>query len=225
MSTALRRLFAWLGRGAGWLVGWEPPSPPSAALVGFVLLTGTGAVLALGPSGLAIVGAVVVGLVTRQRAESQRRADELMETLAEVLPLLQQANAAGLTVRGALGAVSPWVHGPFGEALREAAGIDNERAPLLADLLDEIPPRLGETCRPLCTLLASADRYGTPLAGPLDRLAAELAVHRRRRFELAARRVPVKLLFPLAVGVLPAFVLLTVVPLLVTSLKGVSLHP
>jgi hypothetical protein len=31
------------------------------------------------------------------------------------------------------------------------------------------------------------------------------------------------LLFPLALGVLPAFVLLTVVPLLVTSLEGLSL--
>ena len=33
--------------------------------------------------------------------------------------------------------------------------------------------------------------------------------------------MPVRLLFPLVVGVLPAFVLLTVVPLLVSSLQAV----
>jgi tight adherence protein C len=53
-------------------------------------------------------------------------------------------------------------------------------------------------------------------------LAAEVRAERRRRAEAAARRVPVKLLFPLVLCVLPAFGLLTVVPLLAGA--ATSLH-
>jgi hypothetical protein len=54
-------------------------------------------------------------------------------------------------------------------------------------------------------------------------VGGELRLQRRRQLEITARRIPIRLLFPLALGVLPAFVLLTVVPLLVTSLEGLSL--
>jgi len=59
-------------------------------------------------------------------------------------------------------------------------------------------------------VLAGAERYGTPLLPALDRLALDARLDRRRRAEEAARRVPVKLLFPLVLCVLPAFGLLTV---------------
>jgi tight adherence protein C len=57
--------------------------------------------------------------------------------------------------------------------------------------------------------------------GPaLERLGAELKLDRRRRAEEEARRVPVRLLGPLVACILPAFGLLTVVPLLAASLKA-----
>jgi len=46
---------------------------------------------------------------------------------------------------------------------------------------------------------------------------------RRRNAEIAARRVPIKLLFPLVFCVLPSFALLTVVPVLAGSLKSFGL--
>jgi tight adherence protein C len=58
------------------------------------------------------------------------------------------------------------------------------------------------------------------LAPGLERLSLELRLDRRRRAEIEARRVPVRLLAPLVVCVLPAFALLTVVPLLVASLRA-----
>src|SRR3712207_6889914 len=54
----------------------------------------------------------------------------------------------------------------------------------------------------------------TTLFRSLDRLAFEVRADRRRRAEEAARRVPVKLLFPLVLCTLPAFALLTMAPLL-----------
>ena len=60
--------------------------------------------------------------------------------------------------------------------------------------------------------LIASDRLGAPVGPQLARLAAEERAAVRRRAEAHARRVPVKLLFPLVFLVLPAFVLLTVVP-------------
>ena len=42
---------------------------------------------------------------------------------------------------------------------------------------------------------------------------------RRRQAEAAARRIPLRLLFPLTLCVLPAFVLLTILPTVAQSLE------
>ena len=73
----------------------------------------------------------------------------------------------------------------------------------------------------LAHVLADHLRYGVPLAPSLDRLGAELRLDRRRGAERDARRVPVRLLGPLVACVLPAFALLTVVPLLAASLQTI----
>ena len=71
---------------------------------------------------------------------------------------------------------------------------------------------------PLAEALATGDRTGAPVGPALARLAAEERAAARRRVEAQARRVPVRLLFPLVFLVLPAFVLLTVVPGLAAGL-------
>ena len=48
----------------------------------------------------------------------------------------------------------------------------------------------------------------------------EARAERRRQAEIAARRVPVRLLGPLVVCVLPAFVLVALVPTLVGTLDS-----
>ncbi len=72
--------------------------------------------------------------------------------------------------------------------------------------------------RPLSDALLASDRLGAPVGPVLARLAAEERTALRRRAEAHARRVPVRLLFPLVFLVLPAFVLLTVVPGLAAGL-------
>ncbi len=93
----------------------------------------------------------------------------------------------------------------------------------LTDALPELLSALGESMRPLVSALVSAERDGAPLRLPLERAAEVARDVRRRRAEESARRVPVQLLFPLVACVLPAFALLTVVPLLAGTLQTLSL--
>ena len=77
--------------------------------------------------------------------------------------------------------------------------------------------------RPLVSVLLASERYGTPLLPALDRVAVDARARRRVAADEAARRVPVKLLFPLVLCILPAFALLTVVPLLAGALRSLRL--
>ncbi len=71
--------------------------------------------------------------------------------------------------------------------------------------------------------MSAAVRDGLPLAPVLDRLTDEAVDARRRHGEAAARRLPVRLSFPLVVCTLPSFVLLAIAPAVlraISSLQG-----
>ena len=125
---------------------------------------------------------------------------------------------AGLTVPLAVAGVARRAQGPLGAELRRVCD-EHRLGRRLADALDDLPGRTGDAVRPLVTALVASERYGAPLAGGLVRLADDVRRQRRRRAEEAARRVPVKLLFPLVTCTLPAFALLTVAPLVAGALR------
>jgi tight adherence protein C len=154
------------------------------------------------------------------RAE-RRRLAALAADLPDVVDLLVLGVGAGLTVPLALEAVGRRASGPLAAEIRQVVR-DFRLGRRLADALDDVPARAGEAIRPLVSALAAAERYGAPLGAGLDRLASEVRRDRRRQAEEAARRVPVKLVFPLVTCTLPAFALLTVAPLIASALR--SLH-
>lgn len=173
---------------------------------------------------LAPVTGVAAWAVPVLRARRRARAvlDELRRTLPEAVDLVALATGAGLTVGLAVQAVADRHDGPIGRAFA-AATAEARRGRRLADALDAAAARLGADARPLFAALAASERYGAPLGDALDRLAADGRADRRRRAEEAARRVPVKLLFPLVLCVLPAFGLLTVAPMLAGALGSLRL--
>ena len=124
-------------------------------------------------------------------------------------------------MRQALDGVARHSDGPLAAELRRI-GYEVARGRRLADALDDLPPR-GEALRPLVAALVAADRYGAPLGPGLERLADDVRATCRRRAEELARRVPVKLLFPLVTCILPAFALLTVAPLIASALRSLRL--
>jgi tight adherence protein C len=146
-----------------------------------------------------------------RRRDERRRSAAFVADLPEVVDLLVLAVGAGLTVPLAVAAVATRARGPLaGELVRVLD--ENVRGRRLADALDDLPRRAGDGVRPLTAALVASERYGAPIVPGLERLAREVRRERRRRAEERARRVPVKLLFPLVSCTLPAFALLTVAP-------------
>lgn len=195
------------------------PLPAAVRRLAPAGLAGAAALVLWPPLVLGVVAVAVVVPRRRARRVAERRRRRVRRDLPEVVDLVALAVGAGLTVPLAVTVVARRVDGPVGD---ELGRVDREVAHgrRLADVLDEVPMRLGDEVRPLTAALAASDRYGAPLLAGLERLAADLRADRRRSAESAARRVPVALLFPLVLCILPAFALLTVAPLLAGGLAA-----
>lgn len=96
----------------------------------------------------------------------------------------------------------------------------------LIEVLEELETTARMAASPgwsaLASLLASGVQTGAPLAESLGRLAASERLRRRRLIEIRIRRLPVLLLLPTALGVLPAFMVMTIVPLLIHSAQNLT---
>lgn len=160
------------------------------------------------------------GCRRRRRPASEREAGAVpgAEDVALAADVIAMALLAGLTpfltveVTARVGPRS--VAGPLAAVLEAANG-----GARLADALDAEGLR-SASLRPVLALLAASERTGAPAAAALGRLAAQIRAQARRQALTRARTVPVRLLFPLVFLVLPAFLLLTVAPVVLASLSG-----
>ena len=200
----------------------RPSTPLLARRTGAAVLTAA-AITPFSPvAATAAAGAAWALPAMRDSRSEKRRLATLAADLPDTVDLLALAVSSGHNVRLAVQAVGERASGPLGAELARAAA-EASKGRRLADALDDIPGRSGEAVRPLISALVASDRYGAPLTPTLERLAGEVRANRRRRAEEAARRVPVKLLFPLVSCTLPAFALLTVAPLIASAIR--SLRP
>ncbi len=207
----------------GWLRGrlGRSPAPEVDRRLGLTVVGG-GLGLAVHPVvTLGVVGLVWSLPVLRKRRELRQRRDQIREQLPDLVDMLRIAVGAGMTVRLAIDAVAARSDGVIGEHLREV----QRRVQLgqrLHEALDALA-EMGDPVIPLTAALTASEHDGSPLVPSLERVAAETRLMRRHAAEEAARRLPVKLLFPLVACILPAFVLLTVVPLLGGAIGSLGL--
>ena len=136
--------------------------------------------------------------------------------LAVAVDLLAVAVTAGYSLHGAVRVAGAEGAGPTAAALAAVAAAFDRGVPL-ADGLARLPAELGPAAGPLSTTLVVAASSGTPLGPALQRLADAERRRTRRAAEARARRLPVLLLGPLVGLVLPAFVVLTLVPAALAS--------
>jgi tight adherence protein C len=207
------------------------PTPPEARLAWpagrrsqpsrrLVVAAGALVAAAVAPP-LVLVPPVAAWLLGRTRALRQQRGLErrIADGLPDAVDLLLLCTEAGWSLPIAHPEVAARVPPPLAGVLSAAVTAADAGVPRAEALVAALSP-LGERARVLGRVLADHLHYGVALAPGLERLGLELRLDRRRRAEIEARRVPVRLLAPLVLCILPAFALLTVVPLLAASLRS-----
>jgi tight adherence protein C len=159
-------------------------------------------------------------MILAGRAAARRRA-ALDADVPQLLDLLAAASSAGLSAQLALRRAVDAIDGPLAAELAIAL----ERVDLGARWRDELGllvERSGSSdLRRAASVLARTETLGVSLEESTAELAASVRSARRAAITERARTAPVKMLFPLVFLVLPAFLLLTVVPVLLTTLQSI----
>ncbi len=154
------------------------------------------------------------------RAARRRRARADAE-LPQLLDLLAAASSAGLSASLALRRAAGALEGPLAEELGgvfravDLGGRWRDELRITADRL--ALPDLRRTV----AALTRTETLGSSLATSMQELAERVRTSRRAAVTERARTAPVKMLFPLVFLVLPAFLLLTVVPVLLSTLQSI----
>jgi tight adherence protein C len=142
--------------------------------------------------------------------------------IPQFLDLLAAASSAGLSGQLALRRAVDALGGPLGGELStvlEAIDLGARWREELARAAERL--RLPDLRRTVVAL-SRTETLGASLAESTAELAASVRAARRAAVTERARTAPVKMLFPLVFLVLPAFLLLTVVPVLLTTVRSIS---
>jgi len=138
-----------------------------------------------------------------------------------LLDLLAVATSAGLPPQTALRRAVDAAEGPLADEMRTVLRA-TDLGGRWRDELAATSRRLGlPDLERVVGALTRAEALGSSLAEEVERLAADVREARRAAATERARAAPVKMLFPLVFLVLPAFLLLTVVPVLVATVESI----
>ncbi|HYU91980.1 MAG TPA: type II secretion system F family protein [Actinomycetota bacterium] len=169
---------------------------------------------------LAGCGAVLPDVLLVQLA--RRRVERADREVPLFLDLLAAASLAGLSGQLALRRAVESTEGPLSEELSDvirSVDLGARWRDELRSASDRLPlPDL----RRAVTTMTRAESLGSSLSDALLELASEVRDARRSAATERARKAPVKMLFPLVFLVLPAFLLLTVVPVLISALRSIG---
>jgi len=194
-------------------------SPRVLALVAFA----ASVMLLVSPIAVFIPLALAAVVSARRRRRQRLDAESLIARgLPDVVDLLTMAVGAGLTAQLSMSTTAPWLPEPYRTMASEVHRRTGSGEPFSA-ALEAAADRLGPEARPLTATLVAAQTDGAALLPALERVGDEARRRRRVAAEDRARRIPIAMLFPLVICVLPAFALLTVVPLLVGTISELQL--
>jgi Flp pilus assembly protein TadB len=142
------------------------------------------------------------------------------ECVAECSRIVVLVCEAGLSPTAAMCAAAPHARGRFGDALR--AAVADVEVPL-CDALDDGIASLGDAyAERFARAIRAATELGVPLAPALRGLCDDIEQASDVRAAEAIRSASVRVLVPLGVLVLPAFVLACLVPLFVGGIDGIA---
>ncbi len=177
-----------------------------------------------GPKVLSIPLAVLLGGRIRRLGAARaiiRRRRAMDAEIPQLLDLLAAGSAAGLSAVAGLQRSVSVLRGPLGSELRASLDAVDLGARWREELA-AVTERLAlPDLRRAVAVLSRTETLGTSLTEATRELAADVRRSRRAAIAERARTAPVKMLFPLVFLVLPAFLLLTVVPVLLTTVQSI----
>jgi pilus assembly protein TadC len=220
----LRRLGSarWLRRAAGSTGDLASERLGAAAIAGgsasITLLLAPAPAPALIPI-VALVALRAPRFVDARAIRTRRRAIDA--ELTQFLDALAAASTAGLSAPLGMRRAAEVVRGPLRDEL-EAALRSVDLGARWRDELRAVAERADlSDLRRAVAVITRTETLGSSLAASTIDLADRVRAGRRQRATERARTAPVKMLFPLVFLVLPAFLLLTVVPVLLTTLQSI----
>lgn len=155
-------------------------------------------------------------------ARSRRRKDEMAAALPDAVDLLAVCTHAGLNLSLSLKRVAARAPGPMGREIGRAVE-EMELGVPRSEALEKLAARNGlPELESLVRVLLNSERFGTQISDSLENFSADVRSRRKRSAEEQARKAPVKILFPLVFLILPAFVLLSVIPLLISAFESLD---
>ena len=188
-------------------------------------LFAAGAVVSVILLGPAATAALAIGIAAWPRARQllrQRRDRDAVEvTLPDAIEMLILVVRAGMTPHQAITMLTERAPGPVRPAFVE---VERRRArgASLADALRALPDLLGPSANVVADTLAMAERYGTPIGDALEQLSIDVRERRVRQSEAEARKLPIRMSFPLVVCTLPSFVLIAIVPAVLAAVSSLD---
>jgi tight adherence protein C len=194
------------------------------ARVGWMAAAAALAIVAPGPKLVTIPLAILLGDRARRVASARaggRRHRAMDAEIPQLLDLLAAGSAAGLSAVVALERAVVGLRGPLGRELRgslDAVQLGSRWREELGAVAERLAlPDLKRTV----AIVTRTETLGASLTDATRDLAADVRSARRAAVAERARAAPVKMLFPLVFLVLPAFLLLTVVPVLLTTVQSI----
>ena len=184
----------------------------ASLVVGVVFAVAWGGVVGL-MGGALIAVALPIGLARLEPRAARRRREALMRQAAPAADLLAACLASGAPISSSVGAVAAALGEPIARPLRtlvDAIELGADPAVAWHDLAADAP------LAPLARAAARSTETGAPLSEVLRGTAADLRRDQRSRAEAQARASGVKAVGPLAACFLPAFLLIGVVPVVVS---------
>jgi tight adherence protein C len=157
-----------------------------------------------------------------RRPRRRRRRDTIDAEVPQLLDLLAAGSSAGLSAELSLRRAADVMGGRLGADLRSLFTLADAGARWRDELGAYAAAEASRDLRRAVTVLERTERLGSSLAGACADLAASVRSDRRAARLERARTAPVKMLFPLVFLILPAFLLLTVVPVLLATVGAIA---
>jgi tight adherence protein C len=184
------------------------------------LFTGTSAMAMLLTIGFAALLYFTPDVLVSARAQERQR--EILYALPDALDQMTICMDAGLGFEASMARASQTNTGPLAQemvrTLQEVqVGIGRREALRMFADRNNVPD-----LKHFVTAVLQAEHYGVPTGQVLRNQAAELRAKRRQRAEETARKLPLKLLFPLIVFVLPPLFIILVGPAALQLIESFS---